>query len=360
MKGKINAVQFFAIIFLCRITEFFTYIAPRETGVLPSDRLFVVIFFALFCIISLLPALVIAKKEKKSVPTLAKSVSPVFGKICAIIYIMAFIWAAAESVSRFELFISTVMFPDTDINLITALLLFAAAFAAAKGVEAIGRSSVTVTAVLAASFVLIILTSLSEFDAVNFSPLLYNGIGTPFSDGFSSASRTWEILFFAVMLPSVRANPTKTAAAWLTVFSLIALTGFFVIDGVTGMYGERQMFKLYTLTVLAKLGTLERFDDVMIGIWVLCELIKASFCLLAASRAFEDGFGKRAPKYFYLVLVGAVFAVFTVAARSVSKFAETASSPAIQTVFYLCAILLPFIAAVSSNAKKKKEVKSLA
>ena len=158
MKGKINAVQFFAIIFLCRITEFFTYIAPRETGVLPSDRLFVVVFFSLFCIISLLPALVIAKKEKKSVPTLAKSASPVFGKICAIIYIMAFIWAAAESVSRFELFISTVMFPDTDINLITALLLFAAAFAAAMSFslmvldrtafwpDAVSRAAATATA----------------------------------------------------------------------------------------------------------------------------------------------------------------------------------------------------------------------
>lgn len=361
MKGKISAFQFFAIVFLCRITEFFTYIAPRESTVLPTDRVFVVLFFLLFCILALIPAIAVAGRfGKTSVPSLAKSSSNAFGKVTACIYITAFIWSAAESVSRFELFISTVMFPDTDINMITALLLLAAAFAAAKGTEAIGRSSVTVCAVLAFSFVFIILTSVSEFDAVNFSPVLYNGVGDALRDGFSSASRTWEVLFFATMLPQVNGSAAKSAAAWLTVFSVVSLIGFCVIDGVTGQYGDRQMFKLYTLTVLAKLGILERFDDVLIGIWVLCELIKASFCMLAASKAFEDGFGKKAPKYFYLVTSGAVFAVFTAAARSVGQFAEIAGSVPAKTAFYICALFVPITVAVVSALSQRKAVKKLA
>lgn len=361
MKGKISAFQFFAIVFVCRITEFFTYIAPRESTVLPTDRVFVVIFFLVFCVLALIPSVTVANRFGKiSVPALAKSSSDTLGKITACIYIAAFIWSAAESVSRFELFISTVMFPDTDINMITALLLLAAAFAAAKGTESVGRSSVTVCAVLAFSFIFIILTSVSEFDAVNFSPMLYNGIGDTLRDGFSSASRTWEVLFFATMLPHVNGSATKSATAWLTAFSAVTLIGFFVIDGVTGQYGDRQMFKLYTLTVLAKLGILERFDDVLIGIWVLCELIKSSFCMLAASKSFEDGFGKKAPKYFYLTASGAVFAVFTAAARSVGQFTEIAGSVPAKTAFYICALLVPSAAATASTLSKRKAVTDLA
>lgn len=357
MKGKISAVQFFAIIFLCRITEFFTYIAPRETTVAPSDRIFVMLFFLVFCAAALIPALAFSKKHKKcSVPSLARRVSPFFGGSIASLYIAALIWTAAESVSRFELFISTVMFPDTDINIITAFLLLAAAFAATKGTEAIGRASVTVTAVLAFSFVFILLTSVSEFDAINFTPLLYDGLSPAFGDGFASASRTWEILFFALMPSIVRGSEAKAASVWLSVFAVVALAGFFVIDGVTGMYGERQMFKLYTLTVLAKLGILERFDDVLIGIWVLCELIKATFCATAASKALEDGFGKKSPKYFYLIFVTAVFAVFTTAAGSVGRFAEIAGSTAAKICFWTCAAALPAVTAIVYKASTKKAV----
>lgn len=361
MKGKISAFQFFAIVFLCRITEFFTYIAPRDSSVLPSDRLLAVVFFVAFCSASLLPAMIIAKKTgNRSVPSLARSASPVLGKITACVYTAAFVWSAAESVSRFELFISTVMFPDTDINVITLFLLLAAAFAAAKGTEAIGRSSATVCVILAISFVFIILTSLSEFDAVNFSPILYNGAADAFVDGFSSASRTWEILFFATMLPHVNGNATRSAAMWLSVFAVVSLVGFAVIDGVTGLYGERQMFKLYTLTVLAKLGILERNDDVLIGTWVLCELIKSSFCFTAASKAIEDGFGKKVPKFFFPAAGGAVFAVFTVSASSVGRFAEIAGSAVAKSAFYFCAVAVPTAVGIIYAATRRKAEKSIA
>lgn len=355
MKGKISAVQFFAIIFLCRMTEFFTYIAPRKTTVLPSDRLFVVLFFMLFCAITLIPALYMSKKYGGSVPSLARESSKTLGAITALVYMAAFIWSAAESVSRFELFISTVMFPDTDINIITAFLLLSASFAAAKGTEASGRVSVTVLVVLACSFVFILFTSLSNFDIVNFSPFLYNGMSAALSDGFSSASHTWEILFFATMLPFVTGNVAKTAVGWLVSFSAVAFAGFFVIEGVTGIYGERQMFKLYTLTVLAKLGVLERFDDVLIGIWVLCELIKTSFCFLAASKAFGDGFGRKAPKYFYPVLSVAVFGVFLAAASSVERFAAIADSVPVKLAFYFCAVVLPLTVLLSKNFTERRK-----
>ncbi len=359
MRGKISEFQFFAIVFLCRVTEFFTYIAPRESTVLPTDRIFAMLCFLVLCVLALLPAILISRRfGKKSIPSLAKDASPTLGKVTACIYIAAFAWCAAESVSRFELFISTVMFPDTDINIITALLMLAAVFSAAKGTEAVGRASVMIFAVLTASFVFIILTSISEFDIVNFSPVLFDGIGSSLREGFSGASRTWEILFFAAMPSFLNGNPAKPAAAWLTFFAVISLVGFFVIDGVTGQYGDRQMFKLYTLTVLAKLGILERFDDVLIGIWVLCELIKVSFCMIASSKSFEDGFGKKAPKYFHIAVCCAVFAIFTAAARSVGRFAETAGSVPAKAAFFACTILLPSAIGALAAVSRRRAVRN--
>lgn len=361
MKGKISTFQFFTVVFICRITEYFTYIAPKESTVLPTDRIFAMLFFLLLCTVSLIPTFLILRRfNKNSVPSLARSASPVLGKAAACIYTLAFVMSAAQSVARFELFISTVMFPDTDINMITALLLLASVFAAAKGAEAVGRASVTVFAVLAASFTFLIMTSISEFDAVNFSPPLCDGIDAALRDGISGASRTWEILFFAAAIPFVNGSPVKSAAAWLSSFAFTALVGFCVIDGVTGMYGERQMFKLYTLTLLARLGFLERFDDVLIGIWVLCELIKVSFCMLAASKAFEDGFEKKAPKYFYPAVCVGIFAVFTAASRSVGRFSEAVSSIGAKLVFGACAVLLPSVIGAFSFCLRRKAVKHAA
>ena len=338
-RGKISGFQFFCLFFVCRITALFTFIVPG--GLSSGDRVIFLLPFCAVCLASVIPVMLVTDGGKKDIFTAAGRASPLLKRGLGIYYPALFLWTAAVSTARFELFISTVMFPGSDTGMLTLLLLAGAAAAASRGQETAGRSAVILFLLLCGSLVFILASSAGEFDVLNLSRPLADGSSPVLAAAFHSAARTTEIVSAAAASGFVKDGTRKSTIAGITAFSAAAAVIFLLTGGVTGLYGERQMFPLYTMTVIAKAGIFERMDAFLTGFWVMCAFLKAAFYIMlavtSAQRCFNIEFGK--PVYFVGAVV--VFAVYRIISATTARFTDIITSSSFEYIFLFSAAALP-------------------
>lgn len=356
-KSMISTFQIYAILLLSRMTALFTFMLPTTGFLLSGDRIFTVLpLMTTELIYGLAAVFMIKKAEGKSIITTATDLSPFAGKITSIIYISCFIWFAGISVSRFELFISTVMFPNSELYLMTVILLAAAFYAALKGIEALGRASVILSSLLVISIAFIIFTVVNNFEYTNLTPILTTGISPILNFAFYASSRTVEFITLFITAPKIKGNIRKVTVLWTVTVNIVTAIILTVLAGVTGEYGDDQIFPLYTLTVIAKFGIFERLDDILTGLWVLSTFIQLTFLLISGILAAEQGFGKIKKIPVLLIETAGIFGVYFFASKTVTSYSEIISSK-FQDIFFISVLLIiPGIITAVNLIKKRKKI----
>ncbi len=358
-SGKISSAQLFCILFVCRVVALFTYMTPETKNAETVNSVLLSIFFVLFQLIFAVPVFTVIKKDNsQGIIGAAKKSSALFSKIISLIYCCAFIFAAGISVSRFELFVSTVMFPGAEISFFIALLLAASLFAVFRGIQAIGRSSAVILFAVGISTVFITLSVVKEFQYTNLLPVFMNGLAPLAESSFYSATRTMELVSIMIIAPEVTGRLRSGFIKWLIAFGAVAAVLFTCTDGILGAYGAKQLFQLYSLTLIAKFSIFERLDDLITGSWVLCTLLKTAFYCLIAAKCIEQGFEKKPTKLFHTGISAAVFTVFLLTSGTVVTFSEIIGSDIISGLYIAVAVLIPlavFFSAKLSGKKRRKE-----
>ena len=249
---------------------------------------------------------------------------------------------------------STVMFSGADPVLLTALLLAAAVYAARMGHEAVGRMSVPVLALIAASLIYVGVTTAGEFEAANLEAPLQNGVLPLLTNSFLALTRTGETAALLVFAPRIRGGIKKGLTLWFAAYGLTASIVFTLILGTTGAYGERQMFRLYTLTVLSRIGVFERMDALITAIWVLCALIRLAFFLQAGAVFLARGNTDGIKTGRLIMLAVPVFAVYLILSRRVALFSAVIRSGANAVIYCLMLIVLPSAVLIADKIKHAK------
>ena len=346
---------FFCAVFVCRLIALFTFIITDSESFPAGDRSVVFLPFLLTGMLAAVPVLlVIGRKEDRTLFTLTNSVSPLFSKTAAVLYAAGAIWSEGISLTRFDLFMSTVMFSGARLWGLILLLTVCAVAVAGRGVRTTVRMSVLVLALAGLSMLYAGVTAGREFDVANLDPPLRNGVLPLFRNSFSAVARTGELAALLVYAPQVRGGVKKGVFFWFLSFGLTVSLLYTLIMGVTGAYGERQMFQLYALTVLSKIGAVERLDALICAVWVLCSLTRLSFYLLTAGRFLHAGFGLRENAGLYAPLCAAVFAVYLPLSGSVTAFSAVLRSGVNEIVFALLVPALPLTALAAAGIKNRK------
>ena len=226
---------------------------------------------------------------------------------------------------------------------------------ALRGRETVSRMSLPVLALLGASLVYVGVTVIGEFDPANLELPLRNGVQPLLENGISAAARTGELAALLIFAPHIRGSIKKGIFFWWLTFGITGSLLYTLISGVLGTYGERQMFQLYALTVLSKLGAAERLDALICAIWVLCSLVRLTFHLIAAGMFLEGGFPVRRGAQLYCGLALPVLAIYFVLQRSVTVFARVIGSGINELIFLLLLIAVPLtvFAAVKIKTRRK-------
>ncbi len=357
-SSKISSAQLYFILFVCRVVALFTYMTPETINAETVNSVLLAVFFVMFQFVFAIPVFTVIKKDNsQGIIGTAKQSSDIFAKIISIIYCCAFIYAAGISVSRFELFVSTVMFPGAEISFFIALLLATSLFAVFKGIQSIGRSSAIILFAVGISTVFIILSVIKEFQYTNFLPVLLNGTTPLIQSSFYSATRTMELVSIMIIAPEVTGKLRSGFVKWIISFGTVAAVLFTCIDGILGAYGEEQLFQLYSLTLIAKFSIFERLDDLITGIWVLCTMLKTAFYCLVAAKCIEQGFGKKTTKLFHTGISISVFIVFLLTSGTVVTFSEIIGSNINSILYIVIAVFIPLAVFISTKIISKKRRK---
>ena len=353
--GKVSTSQMFSVLFLCRIISLFTFMLPSASYLPSGDRIItaipVMLFEFIYCIIIIFT---LKKTENKGLISSVSQLSRSSGRILAVIYTLAFVWFAGIGTARFELFISTVMFPNSELYFMIIILLTAAFYASLKGIEAISRASSILLFILGASVIFILISVLGDFKYTNLRPILTEGFTPVLSFSFYVSVRAAELLTLYINAPYINGKTGKMTFVWITAFFSISTVILVVLSGVTGEFGNDQIFPLYTLTVIAKIGIFERLDDILTGIWVLCSFIQLSYLINTGMNALKQGFGKIKKIPSGAMITCGIFIVYLLSSRTVAVFSEAVSSRVIDVCFLMLMIVIPTTSALVVSKKNKR------
>lgn len=355
MTPKITSFQFYTILFLSRVFAMVTYVASLRTQLSATDEVIMTLVMAVFLLITAIPTALLLKTDNKSSLIMrASCLSKVYAKIICVVYIIDYLYFGIITTVRFGIFTGSVMFPDTNILFFIFVMLAASAYIAIKGIEAMGRSAVIILVPVIFSLVFVFVSQSDEFDILNFTSAFSDNTGDIISSGFYTCARTGELAFVTLLTPYVRNQKSSHLYSWIFAVSIIVFITEFMLSGVLGNFGGTQLFSMYSLSVLAEFGFIERMDALITCMWLLCAGVKISITLFLCETLFTSLFGKR-KKLLYIAISAAVIFIGTVPlSNSLVLLANLIRSP-IAAVFYLMTVvILPLSVYIGEKIKRRK------
>ena len=297
MEGvsKIRSTQLFCMLFVSRIITTLMLMPALERSSISVDMLPRVLIWDVLVFLFALPLFVMYDRGKSGILDYADAISPTVCKITAVLLALYFLFQNVNLLSGFEVFSTTVVFPEMNSILFILLFTVVCAYIASLGLESIARAS-SVVAVLAIVIVgVLLLTLIPQVRKFNFTPLFYNGFQPVWSSALRSAANTAEIAVFAVVLPHAVGKLKRMYGLWMVwMSSSILILSFFAV-GALGEFAGTQIFPFYTLAEIANVGIFQRLDSIMTGVWVACAVIKSSlfaylfaFCMKRALPRFQS------------------------------------------------------------------------
>lgn len=355
ISGKISTGQMFSVMFLSRIISLFTFMLPSASYLPTGDRVVTAVSVMLIeAVYAAILCFNLKRNNNMSIIGASAEKSRLLSRAVAVFYILAFIWFAGTGTARFELFISTVMFPNSELTLMITLLLAACFFTSLKGIEAIGRASSVLLFILGISIAFILISVTSEFEYYNLKPVFTQGLLPVVGFSFYVSTRAAELLTLNVSAPLIKGNVKKMIFLWIAVFSIICTLILVYLTGVTGEYGDDQIFPLYTLTVIAKFGIFERLDDILTGLWVLCIFIQVAYLLYLCLLCMKQSFIRIKKIPAALICTAGIFTVYYFTSKTVSTFSQIVSSRIIDVVFIFLTVILPLSISLLRKPKTKQ------
>lgn len=212
----------------------------------------------------------------------------VVGKVLAALITWYALHLGALTLHSFTRFIGATALPQTP-QAVTALMVGAVAVWAVKsGQNTLGRWSTVFFLAVACTLAATLVLAIPYYDAGNLLPAAYGG-AAPLLAGGTTAFATFAevvVLLFALSSFKEGASPYSAliggvAAGGLALF-LLSLRDTLILGGET--LGKRY-YPSYTAVRVISFGDFfQRFEIIVGGVFLLCGLLKAAVCLMAAAR----------------------------------------------------------------------------
>lgn len=361
-QKKINTVQLYSMFYIFRMVGTFTYMLRLRAPLSATDRAIMAFCYLFFSVAFAAPVLIcIGNEPHIGLMAYVKNTSKKTQQCIGLFYMFTFLWSASVVASRFSLFSGIVLLQQENLGIFMLILVGVSIYCASKGPEPLARTGVIVAVLLFVSLLLMTLTVVKEFDAVLLPPPLQTGLSSVVYQGFHSACRNIETTSLLFIAPKTSGNLRKGYLPWILFFCLQLASLFLLAGGIAAEYGELQMFPLYTLAALAKIGILERMDDLLTGVWVICAMLKIAFLLHTATQAAEQGSQKKPDRLLLLLLGGLfVFGSNLFLSQNISFFGKFIASPVNPVLFILATVLVPcgLMLRQKLHRRKRKEKSS--
>lgn len=343
-KNKINAFQFFSILFLTRLLTTVTYIPAYAQGILLSDMIIQALLRSVVGFVVLIPLLLLFKKNPNMniVEIAGKHFKPL-GKIVGALYLLVLFYYTVATVSRLDVFTGTIVFPDIRVNYFIILVIAVCVYGAYLGIEALGRSAVISLVLVGVTISFLATVLCKKIDFLNYTPVFYNGVLPVLKSAFNGAGRTIEYVMIAIAFPRVSGKKTKGLFAWLIIQGIVTAFLFFVEVGVMGNFANTQLFPIHSLAALAEFSIFKRLDALVTGIWLLCAFLKISFLIYLQTDILKQILPHTDKKQQLLVIFVLLCVICFLLSLSIKGFMTVDNTTLKSSVVLTCAFLVPSI-----------------
>lgn len=357
LTPKITSFQFFTILFLSRVFAMVTYITSLRTQLTTTDEIIATLLMGIFLLITAIPTAIFLKQDNKSsIIMRASVVSKILSKFLCVVFLADYLYFGIITSVRFGIFTGSVMFPDINVTFFVIIMIATSAYIAYKGIESMGRSAVIILIPVLFAIIFVFSTQIKDFDILNFTSPFSDGIKDIVSSGLYTASRTGELAFVTLLTPYVKNQKSKHLYSWLFVIIALIFITELMISGILGNFGGTQLFNMYSMSVLAEFGFIERMDAIITCIWLLCAGVKISITIFLCETLLSALFGKRR-QILYIAVISVIILAGTIPlSNDIVSFASLIRSP-LAIIFYITNVcLFPVAVMIGEKLKRRRKL----
>lgn len=339
-KSKISLWQIFSIMLVSRLLSTITFMPVLNMDMKSSDYIAAALISGLSLFLFFIPAFFITKR-KRGILEISEGISDKFAKIIAFLYAVFFILNVYAILTRMDIFVSAVVFPQKSTALFMVAGIVAVCYAASHGLEALGRAGTVSMVVFIASFIVILLSLIERIKINNLSPVFYDGVKPVVYIAWAILVRTVEPAALMIILPRVSGNALKSFTAWIVSITFITTLVSFCLMTSFGDSAMLQLFPVHSMAVLSQFGVFERMDSLLTGMWIMAAFVKVSFLIFLVSELLSYSL-KKVNKNLITVFIGiAASTAVLLQSNELTSFNAATSLILKSVTFVIFSVLIP-------------------
>ncbi len=343
-KAQLTTMQLFIIMILSRLFVTLMYMSPVGFKINSSDLMMQIVIGAVLTFLTAIPAYRLIKDDnKEGLLIRCDKAAPVFGKVAYGVFLISFLFWALRTLVRFDVFVSTVIFPESDIRVFLVILVVCSLYSVIMGIDVLGRTAQIFVTLVAFSIVFVMVSTANRIEITNFTPMLYDGFYQPFRVGVSTMASCIELTYPLLFKDKIKSKPIACVFPWIGAVMGILLVVAFWGAGVLGDFSNTQLFPVFSLTTLTSVGFLERLDVFLTAAWVVCVFVKIAVCINVVEMCLL-GFFRSLTEKKAMIISAVVISVLALLIREnymAKAFVSNISSAV--TVYAIIVILIPVI-----------------
>lgn len=353
-RTQLTTMQLFITMLLSRLFVTLMYMSPTGFKMNSSDLMLQIIIGAVLTFITAIPAyLLIRDDNSQGLLKRCDDASTAFGKTTAVIFLVAFLFWSMRTLVRFDVFVSTVIFPESDVRLFLLILVVCSLYSVIMGIDVLGRTAQIFVTLVAFSIIFVMVSTANRLSITNFTPMMYDGFYRPFQAGVSTMASCIELTYPLIFKDKIKSKPIACVFPWVGVIMSILLVLTFWGAGVLGDFSNTQLFPVFSLTTLTSVGFLERLDVFLTAAWVVCVFVKIAICINIVQICMVEIFKSLSEKKAMIISAVVISILALMIRESYTTKAFVSNISAAVTVYAIIVVLVPVILISAEKMKKK-------
>lgn len=287
---KISPIQVILLISICRISIVLLWFKFSNQDVWITE-LVSLFYIPILCA----PLLFLSKQFANLTITeyLPIITGKLVGKILGTLYVVFFLFIATIDLSLFDNILKPINFPETPDYAIIFLALLCCAYGVYKGLECIARSAQIFTPQILAIVVLYALLQMQDMDFNVFLPILSDSTFLEINSlAFTNAARINEIIFFAMLVPSIRKKGNMNMFFCWVVIIISAFSLIIIVPTLAGLGLDvpKRTFDPYYLFIkqINVYDFITRIEFLIVAAWNIGMFLKISLMIYLATISFAQ------------------------------------------------------------------------
>lgn len=275
--GKISRKQLILLVFIFREVVNLTYF-PLLTAPPENQDLWISILLSLpFQLALIAPVYYLwTKFPNQTIIQYSQVIVGRAGKLIGFLYVCFFIHLTALLMVQFSYFFVIAVMPETPIAFFLISFMLVCAYAVRNGLEVITRLTEIFVPITIIAVIIILIFMFKTIDFKALLPIMENGFTPVFYGGLITASRSVEIMYFAMLLPFLN-NFQKIKSTILFTYVLIDINALLIAIPIITIFGtvdaKIHLFPFFDAIKLVSIGDFwEHIEVIHMAVW-LCGIV---------------------------------------------------------------------------------------